>query len=558
MKNISRLFVGFLLILPILFSAFTGSPVQASAAPSPSDPMIRVGLYYGSNGLPSANLANQIGSGYYFGFFDSSRAFIQTGYTAEEKITVLKDNTVYIKGGTYYDSLPPEGSVTIGSFHIDAGSQYSSFDEAAAAATKLSSSTGLPAFPAYISGDYRVRIGTYTTIDSANSAAASLGLQGASGTGGSATCYTVVVTSTGQILFELDCGSSATLAINPTGADDTETWFKGYKYAGAFEYRRNSGSDLTVINVLPLSAYTKGVLPYEMNPKWNAEALKAQALCVASYAYSSLNKHGSLGFDVCNTTDCQVYRGRNTATTNSDDAAEAVKGLALYCDNKIINAVYHSSNGGYTESAKNVWGTDWPYLQAVPDHFEDLSAANNGIWSFEYSGADITWILQNKGYSIGPVVDANVDQYTPAGNVYRVTFTDSSGKTLSFEKESARNILNSSTLKKYTYSPRFTISGGIRFHVNDASTTVSAADGYAIGVGGSVTRLSSRSDLYLLSSGGKSALKSNTDSFIVSGKGWGHNVGMSQYGAKGMAEQGYTYDQIVKYYYTGITIQPIN
>ena len=294
-----------------------------------------------------------------------------------------------------------------------------------------------------------------------------------------------------------------------------------------------------------------------MSPSWNIEALKAQAICAASYTLSNRSKHSSYGFDVCNTTDCQVYRGRNAATANSDAAAEAVKGLALYYGDKICVTVYHSSNGGSTESAKNVWGNDYPYLQAVPDNFEDLSKANNGIWSFEYTRSEITWILQNKGYSVNNIVDVYVDEYTPAGNVYRLVFVDSSGKKLSFEREQTRTILNSSTLKKYTYSPRYTISGGIRFNVNDASTQISSAEGYAIGSGGTVSRLPSRSDIYLMSAGGLSVLKRNTDSFIISGRGWGHNVGMSQYGAKGMAERGYTYDQILKYYFMGTEVKPI-
>jgi stage II sporulation protein D len=222
----------------------------------------------------------------------------------------------------------------------------------------------------------------------------------------------------------------------------------------------------------------------------------------------------------------------------------------------LCTTVYHSSNGGSTESSKNVWGYDYPYLQAVPDYFEDLENANNGIWSFEYTSDEITWILQSKGHNIGKVVDAYVSEYTPAGNVYSVTFIDSSGKQLTFDKSSARTILNSSTLQKYTHSQRYTISGGVRFNVNNASTVISAAEGYAIGKGGSVTRLSGRDDIHLLSAKGTSVLERNTDSFIVSGKGWGHNVGMSQYGAKGMAERGYTFDQILSYYYTEAVVQP--
>lgn len=557
MKKLA-LFCTILFVMFTIIVTFPGSGMVTTAEANTSglyDPIIKVGLYYGNDALPSANLANEIGSGYLFGFFDSQRSFWQTGWTAQEKITINKDKNMYVLSGKYYDSLPPSGALTIGAYHIDSGTSFATFDEALAAAQALSASTGIHAFPAYVRGEHRVRLGSYTSIEKANEAAAKTGLQGATGVGGSTTCYTVTITSTGEIIYEFDAGSEAFLAIQPTGAAYTETWFKGYRYAGAFEYRRNNGNDITVINVLPVSEYTKGVLPYEMNANWHPEALKAQAVCAASYALSNRTKHRSLGFDVCNTTDCQVYLGRNAANANSDAAAEAVKGLVLTYNNKICSTVYHSSNGGSTESAKNIWGTDYPYLQAVPDNFEDLAKANNGIWTYEYTSDEITWILQTKGYDIGKVVDVYVDEYTPAGNVYRLAIIDSKGKKLTFEKSAARTILNSSTLNKYTHSQRYTISGGIRFNVN-GGTDVIAAESYAIGKNNTVSRLSGRNDIYLISSGGLSVLKRNTDSFIVSGRGWGHNVGMSQYGAKGMAERGYTFDQILSYYFTGAVVRP--
>lgn len=552
-----RKFALFLISFLFILTAIQPADITAKADNSSLyDPYIKVGLYYDTNALPSANLANEVGSGYNFGFFDKELNFCMVGSTVQEKITVNKDKNMYMLKGTYYDALPPAGALTIGAYHIDSGVLYSSYDEAVNSAKVLTENTGIAAFPAYIMGEYRVRLGSYSSLDKANAAATEVGLPGAGGVGGSETCYTVTITSTGEIIFEFDAGNSAFLAIQPTGSDYTETWFKGYRYAGSFEYRRNNGNDITVINVLPLCEYTKGVLPYEMNPRWHQEALKAQAVCAATYALSSLRRHGSMGFDVCNTTDCQVYRGRNSANANSDSAAEAVRGLVLRYGGNLCTTVYHSSNGGSTESSKNVWGYDYPYLQAVPDYFEDLENANNGIWSFEYTSDEITWILQSKGHNIGKVVDAYVSEYTPAGNVYSVTFIDSSGKQLTFDKSSARTILNSSTLQKYTHSQRYTISGGVRFNVNNASTVISAAEGYAIGKGGSVTRLSGRDDIHLLSAKGTSVLERNTDSFIVSGKGWGHNVGMSQYGAKGMAERGYTFDQILSYYYTEAVVQP--
>ena len=94
------------------------------------------------------------------------------------------------------------------------------------------------------------------------------------------------------------------------------TWFKGYRYYGGFRYERIGGGDLTVVNILDLETYIKGVVPYEMSSSWPLEALKVQAVCARSYAYINIHsgKHTSYHFDVCNTTDCQAYYGRGDET----------------------------------------------------------------------------------------------------------------------------------------------------------------------------------------------------------------------------------------------------
>ena len=123
------------------------------------------------------------------------------------------------------------------------------------------------------------------------------------------------MTATGstQILFQFDGGSARALGIMPdvTGAGTVRTWFKGYRYYGGFRYERINGGNLTVVNIVDMETYIKGVVPYEMSNSWPLEALKAQAICARSYAYNNIlqNKHKSYHFDVCNTTDCPVYCG---------------------------------------------------------------------------------------------------------------------------------------------------------------------------------------------------------------------------------------------------------
>ena len=553
--------LSFLLALSMFSILFASSSVVGGDASAyGAEAIIRVGLYYGNDALPAANLANEIGSGYIFGWIDNTDYFTEVGYTFEEKITVIKDKNLYLKNSVYYDSLPPAGSDTIGAFHVQSAAPLYNYDEAYFIASDLKR-TGVQAFPAYVSGEWYVRAGSFTSLDAANAARAQVGLPDGTAVGGSQTCYTVVVTSTGEFLFEFDTSGASYLAINPTGAPQPVTWFKGYKYHGMFEYRRNNGNDITVIGVLPVGDYAKGVVPYESNPKWNIEALKAQAICASSYAIYSAGRHASMGFDICNTTCCQVYRGLNSATGNSNAACDAVHGLALYSEGKICSTVYHSSNGGSTEAAKNVWTTDYSYLQAVPDTFEDLDSANYGRWSYTYTGEEIAWVLNQKGYSIGTVTKAYIEEFTPAGNVFRVSFEDARGTYHSFTKERARSILGSDTLKKYTHSQRYTIStGGINLFVNSAQSQISADKGTLVISGdGKIGSLASDERVYIQSSIGVTSVdsKARQGVFTVSGTGWGHNVGLSQWGAKGRADAGWSYQQILEYYFTGARVIPI-
>lgn len=149
------------------------------------------------------------------------------------------------------------------------------------------------------------------------------------------------------ILFEFDCGSELSLAVEPRG-EDTLTWFKGYTYRGGFEYTRRDGGELTVINVVDIEDYVKGVLPYEMSGSWPLEALKAQAMCARTYAASHFDSMSTYNCDVTNDTYSQVYRGTNASTSATDAAVEATAGLYITYDGELIDAMYCSSNGGGT------------------------------------------------------------------------------------------------------------------------------------------------------------------------------------------------------------------
>ena len=342
-------------------------------------------------------------------------------------------------------------------------------------------------------------------------------------------------------------------------------------YENAFVYvertLQNGSVRKGLVGMVDLEDYVKGVLPSEMPGDWELEALKAQAVCARTFACLTTKHLSAYGFDVCSSTDCQAYSGIGEATSATDRAVEETEGECLYYDGELAQAYYHSSDGGATEDAENVWGTDVPYLRGKEDPYEAQISIPDYRWTVTYTWEELTWVLQNSGYDIGDVVDAYVSEVTDLGNVYSVTFVDSRGNTLVRTGDDARMAFYSTTLGKNVPSLRFTITGGTgggsSYAVNSASGTLSSLDGASVISGsGTVSRLEgeehsaiSSSGTSDLTGGSGSRGSASRDGITVTGTGNGHNVGMSQYGAKAMAEQGHDYIDILEFYFTGIRVR---
>ena len=526
---------------------------------------LKVGLYYGSGALFSANLQNFQGSGYHLGWFDeNTRDFMEAGFLAHEKISMTADGTFYVSGGAYSSSRPSRVDATVGGYHVQLEETFASFDEAAYVAGQFQG-----AFPAFINNQYRVRLGSYDSQADASAAAATYETYSWNGMSGgsqrfagsvvspSATGVTVTVTATGQILFEFDCSGAKSLGVLPDGGTGRAvTWFKGYKWYGGFEYRRSTGGNLNVVNVVSLEDYVKGVLPYEMSPSWPLEALKAQAVCARTYALLQSKHYDSYRFDVCNTTDCQVYRGTNQSNALTDRAVEETAGVLAFYGGQLAETCYCSSNGGASESAENVWAGPHPYLVGKEDPYEGTITIPDYTYTIHYTYSQLTALLKEKGYSIGTVTSAYVSRTTPTGNVAELTFRDGSGKTVTVTKEDCRWLLAARSM-------RFTISGGGSggsWPVNGSGSSLTSLNGVWTISGGGVAAYQGEGAYVITASGTvplqQAASSSGTGNGItVTGSGHGHGVGMSQYGAKAMAELGKNYQEILSFYFTGITLE---
>ena len=551
--------------------------------------MVRVGLAYGSGALVNANLENNTGygSGYRMGYFDDGLDFVELARTDEDEthITMVKTQNAWVNGTSYSNS--DNGGDVIGCYHVLVESGYRSYEQAAADAQEYRDG-----FVAWIDGDYQVRAGSYTSRQEAEDAAQSLG-----GTVAGTSSYAVNVTRTGtaEILFQFDGGDALTLGVMPdvTGADAVRTWFKGYRYYGGFRYERIGGGDLTVVNIVDLETYIKGVVPYEMSSSWPLEALKVQAVCARSYAYINIHsgKHTSYHFDVCNTTDCQAYYGAGTnsssyqATERTDQAVDETAGEYAWYDGQVIEAFYSSSHGGASESVYNVWGTSleqYPYLCGVEDPYEADMASKNSYssWTVSYTSSELAQRLENYGYDASSGIESLTLTYSDLGNVIQVRVNYRDGGSDTIRPSSMRSVFGISSIR-FTVNGQAASSGSGTTSSSgggltaNGSTSLDSQGTYTVISGSGSLSQAGLDGLYAISgsgsitpaedaaSGGGSGTDTPTgtqvtvsgSSYSFQGSGNGHQLGLSQYGAWAMAERGFTYDEIIEFYYPGTYVR---
>lgn len=587
----------FMQIVAFILTLTLSLPVSSAATlNAEGDVMIRVGLassskHSSTKELSAAHLESNTGhgSGYRFGYYDANLNFIELARTTEDitNIAVLKTQNQYygyvssLDKNTYSDAITSD--IAVGCYHIRIGDMYDSYQAA------LEAASGAGGFVAWIDGQYQVRVGAFVDKASAEAALAELGQGEVAGT--SAYGVSVVKTGTNQILFQYDMGEGSALAVMPdvTGAEDVRTWCLGYKYRGGFTFRRVSGGNLTVVNVLSIEDYVKGVACYEMGRLWPLDALKTQVVCARTYALKHLGNHASLGFDVCNTDNCQVYRGVGTKSTTygpsdiSDQAAEETAGQVIWYQNSLASTFYSSSHGGASEEIANVWTSNkvgnYPYLCGVIDPYEETVSNINArsSWKVTYSKSALTKQLQSKGFGTKTTVDYLVLHYSAMGNVIKLEVYWTNGQKNTFKPSDGASSIRSAF---GLYSIRFTINGETvnkatnadgQYIINKTETVTGLKELYVLSGDGTVSQL--QGTAYIMSGAGEiSAVEEqvtvpgtnegggtvtvSADTFVFEGGGWGHQIGMSQYGAYAMAQLGFSYDEICEFYFPGTRVGP--
>jgi len=168
----------------------------------------------------------------------------------------------------------------------------------------------------------------------------------------------------------------------------------GIPYRGLIEIRGNGGGSLTIINIVNMEDYLRGVVPNELSPHSfpRMEALKAQAVAARTYALRNRGQFAAKGYDICATAACQVYKGRSTEDPLSDRAVEETRGIAATYRGMPIDALYTSTCGGHTEDGENIFeGESLPYLRGV------ACIPERSAWSSLHTKASPAWPAEDEG-----------------------------------------------------------------------------------------------------------------------------------------------------------------
>lgn len=251
---------------------------------------------------------------------------------------------------------------------------------------------------------------------------------------------------------------------------------------------------LVFINNCDIEKYIAGVVKAEGGSGKNIEYFKSQAVIARTYMYKYFDKHIHDNYNVCDNTHCQAFNGTSTDTILNKAAMETHGEVILDQDSALIISAFHSNCGGQTSSSEDVWLTSQPYLKSVVDPY--CVTSRNALWEKVISLNDWVGYLKKSGFSGNP------------DNPAQFAFSQKSRLT---------------SYKTGTFTLPLRI---MRTDLNLRSTFFS-----------------------VVPEGNKIKL---------TGRGYGHGVGLCQEGAMAMAAKGFDYKQIIDYYYVGVIISDIN
>ncbi len=358
--------------------------------------------------------------------------------------------------------------------------------------------------------------------------------------------------TTGQLLMVLNSETKVRVMPGEAQGKASAMQYKGKKYRGSITMQSQSESDITVINELPFDQYLYSVVPSEMPASWPMEALKAQAVAARNYAIVTMGRHDANGFDLCNTEHCQAYNGMEQEKSSSTEAVNATKGKIVTYNGKVISTFFHSSSGGHTEDSENVWGSKTDYIRGVDDEYSLGSPYDN--WTFELDKAGAKEKLAQASIDLGDIRDIRILEVSRYGRVTKLEIEGTKESKI-FEKEKIRSILGTKSLKSIWYKLKTDADIFVRGSLLGTSELGRTSNMYVVSAAGKTKVNSPGNKVSVKGISSTKAYNAVPNTYIFDGKGFGHGLGMSQYGAKGMAEAGNNYVKILEHYYQGAKVQ---
>jgi len=312
-------------------------------------------------------------------------------------------------------------------------------------------------------------------------------------------------------------------------------------YPGQLQLQPNSYGDYTLVNLVPMPQYLRGVVPYEIGKNTPFEAVKAQAIIARTYALRNLHRYRADGYELCATTHCQVYRGLSETHQRSDRAIKATAQQVVTYQGELIDALYSSTTGGVTAFFSDIWdGQDRPYLQPVVDstsnrwdlekfplnekenlkEFLELqkgfNEAHTSLFRWQKE-SDIESLTENLQTYLQQINHPKANTVSEIQGM-TVTARSRSGRILEMEVKTDRD-QGIITLEKTEVRSAFDPPLSTLFYLEPITDQNGELSGYR---------------------------------FI--GGGFGHGVGLSQMGARQLAREGWSAQQILSFYYPGTQI----
>ncbi len=327
----------------------------------------------------------------------------------------------------------------------------------------------------------------------------------------------------------------------------------GQPYRGTLELANDDEGDLIVVNEVSTSDYLASVVGAEVPHTWEPAALAAQAIAARTYLLTHLGRHRA--YDIEGDTRDQAYEGVDTEAPSTIEAVRLTAGVVATYRGAAISALYTANAGGVTESSENVYVSALPYLRSVESPWDSVALTSDWggpgyRWTRELTPAQLGRHLAVRGLGVGEPQRVELLETTTTGQVMQARVVGSAA-TRRIGKDGSRYYFG-------LLSGAFTVARRAEGSIEDVEPANVRRIKALTELGAQVVDLPIRrvlnADRELVDLAITALRFRLPEHFQFAGKGYGHRVGMSQWGAQGMALAGHGHDAILKHYYTGIAL----